>query len=733
MVSESIPGTADQSLARARELYHAGRYVDGAAFTAAAVAAHPQAPDLWNIHGVMLRQLRRPREALAALERALGLQADHVGARTNRASVLLDLGEAAAAEPVFADLARADPANAGHRFGLGRARLMIGRRDEGLAELREAVRLQPRLAAAWLQLAEALEPGEGAAAAEAVLDQALSYDPDSLALLEGKAVILRTSGQAARAEAFLQGLAARFPDVAWIQLHLGDLEAERDPAAGEPRLRRAYELDPHSAGPLIALVQRLGRVTGPEEGRALEEAYGLAKTAAAMPGLTPNQLKVVRDVFSRVCDFAGIERLGDFRTIGRAWAAAGVHTALFRHLPRVAGPADRVELLEQHRIAGRGMAAEAERRPIERPAPRAPGPKIRLGFLSSDLRRHPVGYFVEPLFAHLDPERFELFCYAFDRGPADDLQAVFERGATAFRRMPEVSAREAAQAIAADNLDMLIELGGSTSGNRLEVMAWRPAPRQASWLGYPHSAGLEAIDNLIVDPWNMPPDRSLLVETPLVMPRSWIALGPATFNDEATIEPEPPETRTAVLTFGTANNTYKYTPESLRTWAQITAAVPGARFAFIRPEGASAAFRRHVCAAFAAAGVGPERIVFEAVRGAHLPHYNAIDISLDTFPLTGGTTTVEALWMGVPVVSLKGEAFYERLSWSILANAGLADLAAEDLDGYRKIALDLAADRGRRAELRATLRQRLRASPLGDTAGFARDFYALIEGAVRGG
>jgi predicted O-linked N-acetylglucosamine transferase (SPINDLY family) len=119
------------------------------------------------------------------------------------------------------------------------------------------------------------------------------------------------------------------------------------------------------------------------------------------------------------------------------------------------------------------------------------------------------------------------------------------------------------------------------------------------------------------------------------------------------------------------------------------------------------------------------------MRGHHMPLYNDIDITLDTFPLTGGTTTVEALWMGAPVVSLRGEAYFERLSWSILANLGLEDMAADDLAGYRAIALSLAADRGRRAELRRTLRETIRSSPLGDTKGFARDFYALIENTVR--
>jgi protein O-GlcNAc transferase len=397
----------------------------------------------------------------------------------------------------------------------------------------------------------------------------------------------------------------------------------------------------------------------------------------------------------------------------------------------VASHEDRLELLEQHRICGRAMVAEAERRPIRRPAPRPTGAKIRLGFLSSDLRRHPVGYFVEPLFEHLDPARCELFCYGFDSRPEDSLQALFARRATAFRRMPDASARDAAQVIADDDLDMLIELGGSTALNKLEVMAWRPAPRQASWLGYPHSAGLPTIDGLICDPFNVPPDRGLLAEAPLLMPNSWIALGEATFSDAHAVDPLLPEARHGGLTFGTANNPYKYTPLALRTWAQIVAAVPGSRFMFLRPEGASAVFRRHITAAFAAEGVAAERIVFRPVRGGHMALYNDIDITLDTFPLTGGTTTVEALWMGAPVVSLRGEAYFERLSWSILANLGLEDMAADDLAGYRAVALSLAADRARRTELRRTLRERIRSSPLGDTAGFARDFYALIENTVR--
>jgi predicted O-linked N-acetylglucosamine transferase (SPINDLY family) len=151
---------------------------------------------------------------------------------------------------------------------------------------------------------------------------------------------------------------------------------------------------------------------------------------------------------------------------------------------------------------------------------------------------------------------------------------------------------------------------------------------------------------------------------------------------------------------------------------------------FVRPEGGAPTFRRHIEALFAAEGVSADRVVFQDIRGAHMPFYNEIDISLDTFPQTGGTTTCEALFMGVPVVSLVGDAVFERLSYSILSNAGLGDLCAFNEDEFLKIALTLAGDAPRRQMLRTELRGMLKASPLGQTQQFATDFYAMIEGAV---
>ena len=191
------------------------------------------------------------------------------------------------------------------------------------------------------------------------------------------------------------------------------------------------------------------------------------------------------------------------------------------------------------------------------------------------------------------------------------------------------------------------------------------------------------------------------------------------------IDAETPQARKGHLTFGTANNPYKYTPACLDAWAACLRAVPGSRFVFLRPEGAVDSFIAGARTAFARRDVDPARLEFIGVRGDHMRHYNEIDIALDSLPHVGGTTTCESLWMGVPTVSLVGPGFPERLSYSNLTNAGLADLAVFSLDDYVAKAAELAADPARRKALRQGLRAQIAANPLGQPERFTLDFYTL--------
>ncbi|HTI67054.1 MAG TPA: hypothetical protein VL460_05850 [Caulobacteraceae bacterium] len=486
-------------------------------------------------------------------------------------------------------------------------------------------------------------------------------------------------------------------------------------ATAQARVERAFRA--------LAEVGKGAPGDGAEEGRRLQEAYD-ALVAAAAAGVERFPY-AASYLFMRLAAHDWLARMGDLDTVDRSLAesgeAAGVHMQV--QMARIApGVEARIEALRQRRVWGAALEAAAARTPVVR-APRPVGGKVRLGFISSDLRHTNVGVFAWPLFEHRDRDRFELFVYSAHAGPDDPVQALFRQWTDGWRQIPGASPRAMAQAVAHDGLDMLIELGDAYAW---EVCAYRPAPLQASWMGYSNSVGLAAIDHIILDPWLMPEDPRLVTERPLVMPHGWIAMTEAYFEPEPRLPEDTPQARNGFVTFGTLNAPYKYSPQCLDLWARAVAAVPESRFLIVRPEAGAPTFRDNIARAFAAHGVAPERLAFAVVRGRHLPWYNEIDIALDSLPVTGGTTTCESLWMGVPVVSLTGAAPFERMSASILANAGLGDLAVRTPEAFVATAAALAADRARRERLKLTLRDRIRASPLGRSEAFARDFYALI-------
>jgi predicted O-linked N-acetylglucosamine transferase (SPINDLY family) len=347
-----------------------------------------------------------------------------------------------------------------------------------------------------------------------------------------------------------------------------------------------------------------------------------------------------------------------------------------------------------------------------------------LGVLSSDLRQHVVGHLIHPLFRWRDP-RFELFVYIAGGQASDVAQDWFAAQSTRFVRLP-ADDRAAAEIIAADDLDLLLDVGGPTSSNQPGVLAWKPARRQVSWLGYPHPLGVPTVDAILLDAPLTPQRRELLAEPALVLPHTWLSMSPAAFQAEPALRPELPVTRRGFLTFATANDPYKFSPELLRTWARIVAAVPNARFRLIRYEASAPALQQNIARHFAMEGVGPERLEFPAIAGNARALYDDVDIALDTFPMAGGMTTCEALWMGVPTVTLAGPQVFERLGASILMAAGLPGLVTATVAEYERTALRLAAEIEGLTELRRTLRARLAAQPIGQPERFAADFYATI-------
>ncbi len=685
---------------------------------------------LTNLLGVVLKNQRRFDEALVVLDAAEKLDPTSLSPAVNRGNIHLQRRDGAAAAVAFNRTVRAQPENAEYQRLLGAAYRMQGHLDQALRQFALARSLKPDEPRYWIDAIGVLDDLGRGAEALAILDDALSRTPDSRQLAETRLVLLRRSGRQVDAAAYAKQLTARLPDQAWVHMQYARCVMHADRRLANRHLRDAVRLEPENPDAVAELADSLDRTRGADEGENITAGYELARRRLALGGNMLPHARMVTSILNRSCDFEASASVGTFEALTSYWAETGYVSALHYQMAQVRTLEQRRLLLDAHRTWGKTVDAIAARTPLARPAVRRGAAKIRLGLMSSDLRNHPVGYFALPLIEGYDRDRFEVYCYSWNSGPADVTQYKIASLCDGFRLSPAIGDRDAAALIAGDNLDMLIELGGTTYMNKLNVMAWRPARVQGSWLGYPHSAGPETIDYLLVDPYNRPADDSWLIEKPLELARSWVVLGKLGFHDRLVVEPGTPEQRSGRLTFGTMNNPYKFTPEVIRTWARAVRAVEGARFLFVRPEGAVQAFQDNLRKCFAAEGITADRVDFVAVRGTHMPYYNQIDIALDTFPQTGGTTTCEAMWMGVPTVSLVGPCFYERLSHSNLTNAGLGDLCVGDLDAYIAKAVALAADKDRRAALRHGLRDTIRASALGRADWFTADFQDAVRRAV---
>ena len=357
------------------------------------------------------------------------------------------------------------------------------------------------------------------------------------------------------------------------------------------------------------------------------------------------------------------------------------------------------------------------------PGPRA-HKKIRLGLLSSDLRSHVVVKFLLPFIKTYDRDVISINCYSPLRQVEDGNQKIIREHVDQFHFVEHKTMQDIANLILEDENDVLIDLNGFTADSRLTVMAKRLAPVHMEWIGYPFTTGLPTIDYMIFDRYNQPELEGYGSEEPLVMPNSYACYES---GSEPDFDPTPAFEKNGFITFGTFNNPNKYTPTIIESWAKCLLAAPNSIFMFIRPEVGSEVLRENLQNEFAKHGVDKERVQFHAnPLGQHLHLYRALDISLDVFPLTGGTTTCESMSMGVPVVSRYGPFHHSRLSRSFISNAGFPDLCADNEAQFVNIAANLADDPKLLRWLHANLRPIMRSSPLCDAQLFSDDFKQML-------
>ncbi len=386
---------------------------------------------------------------------------------------------------------------------------------------------------------------------------------------------------------------------------------------------------------------------------------------------------------------------------------------------------ERELLLDEHlkweRRHARGIGWQAARTKEERGEQR----RLRIGYLSADFQRHPVSHFVEPVLAAHDRSKVHVFGYS-NVPFADDVTRRIEGLCEDWRDISRLGDIEVAERMRYDAIDILVDLSGHSGGGRLQLLARKPAPVQVTWLGYPDTTGLRALDYRLTDALADPPGDSepFCVEKLVRLPTGFLCYLPPA---DSPVIAEAPSLNARGVTFGCFNALPKITPSMIAVWSNLLRALPDAKL-ILKAYGLSAdSARRGLIAQFEGCGIDSDRIALlppDNSMTAHLARYNEIDVALDVYPYNGTTTTCEALWMGVPVVTLAGTSHVSRVGASLLARTGLADLVARTEDEYLAKARALAADLQRRRAWRASARQDLQASPLLDAPAFSRALEA---------
>ena len=560
--------------------------------------------------------------------------------------------------------------------------------------------------------------------AEQVLLKALAQDPSSVPVRRHLAAVFLALAKHREALAMLKGLVQQLPDDEQLLLNLSTAWFKLD------NLHEA-----HMA--LEDLVRRFPANTQARVNLASIHLNNLKHPEKALEVLLPAAAE----------DHAGLQfalgciygKLGDFdRSLAhyeRSLATQPGHTDslsnyLFSLHYRYPVDLDRVrEVSERH---GRALYDDAVRRGLVcAPAPSRPvGRRLRVGILSADLRLHPVGHFLETALDALRLREVDLFAYA-NQARGAFVPPRIKSAFTQWRDILDETDQRVADTMAADDLDVLLDLSGHTTGNRIGVLMRRPARRQVSWLGYFGTTGLPFVDAVIADPHCVPPQETrFFTERLLYLPHSRLCLTPPANAPE--VVPEPPMASLPWITFGCFQNASKINDSVLALWQRVLDAVPAS---VLRLQNGRFDEEQQVLRMrerLRAAGIDLRRVFISSnlAREHYLGQYAEVDVLLDTFPYPGGTTTAEAIWMGVPTLALATPGMLGRQGQAMLENVGLSDWVAQSEDAYVAKAADLVRHRAVAVErlrtLRRDLRETARRSPLFDAVRFAGDLEALL-------
>ena len=677
------PRNPDAQMARANILTELKRPEDALAGYDRALALRPNVAEVIFNRGILLSEMNRPAEALAAFDQAIALKPSLGAAHYNRGRMLEQAGKADQALAAFETAANLATALPGLYHDLGLAYSRRGRVTEALAAYEKSVAVDPGYVQAWNDRGLALKELKRFDAALESFTRALTLKPDFAGAWNNMGNTLWDMGRIDdAAEAFTKAIAIK-PDFALPYRNRASmLLAKResfDLAAADFAAALTCDPDtPFVRGELLHLKMIVGDWAGFD-----------GELAAIDAGVRAHKEVVMPFVYQAVSASPA-----DLKTCARVYA---------------------------------GMYPAAPRAAFA--SPRRPGP-VRLGYLCGEFRSHATSYLTAGVFEHHDCDRFEVI--AFDNGRTDDSDTR-KRLEAAFARIVPIAgmgAAEAAQSVAAEGVDILVNLNGYYGAGRTDVFAQRPAPVQVNFLGFPGTLGADYLDYIIADRIVIPEgERQHYVEKVVYLPGCYQA------NDRHRGRPDAIAARAAhglpesAFVFCHFNHTYKITPAMFASWMRILKQTPGSVLWLLESRGA---FAGNIRSAAAAQDVDPARIVFAPVMGhtEHLARMVLGDLFLDSLPYNAHTTGSDALWMGLPLLTCRGTTFPGRVAASLLTAANQPDLITENLADYEARAVEIARDRTLSAALKARLAQ-IDQTPLFDTAAYTRGlehaFIAMLK------
>jgi protein O-GlcNAc transferase len=659
-----------------------GRIDEAIAACRQALALNPNLPEAQNNLGNALMEKGELDEALAALRKAIDLRPTYAEAFGNLGKALKDKGELDQAMAAWRKAIDLHPAFAEAHSNLGDALKTKGRLDEAIASIRHAIALNPNLPEAHNNLGSALKDKGRLDESIAACRQAIALRPGYAEAHNNLGNALKDHGQPDEAIAAFRKAISLNPNLSQAFSNLGNTLKDKDQYdEAIAAHRQAIAVNPNLPEAYVNLGNPLGDIG------QMDEAIALYRKALT---LKPDLVEARSNLLFALLNHPGYD--------ARAVA-------------------------EEHRDWGRHHADPLLKSILPHNNDRDPDRPLRIGYVSPDFRDHAVSRFLLPLFRHHDHSACRIICYS-DVPRPDAVTERLRACTDEWRDIVGLSDDRVAEQIRLDKIDILVDLAGHTAGNRLFVFARKPAPVQVTYLGYPATSGLSQIDYRLTDGFADPPGMTDALHTEKLwrLPDcNWC------FAEPEDSPPVRPSRADRPLHFGSFNKSTKASPVVMELWAAILKATPSSRMIFKSRGLGVQSVRSPIIDFFKSRGIPADRLDLWGSgqdNRTHLDAYNQMDIALDTFPYHGTTTTCDALWMGVPVVTLAGTSHVSRVSVSLLNCVGLPFLVAQSPDEYVSIAVRLANDLPRLAHLHRTLRDKMRASPLMDAPKFARNIEA---------